>query len=69
MNCLTCHLNDDQDHSVCELLSEAHNKINTGQTEKAIWRLIEAAGLLGKKFPNAEGISSPTENGFRLIQS
>ena len=69
LNCYLCHRPEHEDHRVCDLLREAQNEINTvAAPENAIWRLVEAAGLLSRKFPDAEGLVSPTESGFFVIQ-
>jgi hypothetical protein len=54
---------------VRHLLTDALEYLEVGSGEAAIWRLIDAAGLLGQLSPQALGIYEATGMGFQLLDT
>jgi len=49
------------------LLTEALVHLEVGMGEAAIWRIVDAAGLLGELSQTALGIHDSTGMGFRVV--
>lgn len=56
--------------SVRSLVGDAIDKIDDGRPEevkRAIWRLVDAVGLLSELHKDVIGASSPTGRGYQVV--
>ncbi|MFA4972127.1 MAG: hypothetical protein WC683_05910 [bacterium] len=51
---------------VRQLLQAAVDSIDVGDTESAVWRTVDAAGLLAKHYPDAVGVAERTGRGYQI---
>jgi hypothetical protein len=54
---------------VSGLIWEALGRLKGTDPRAAIWRLVDAAGLLSEQFPNDQIVREGTDRGFRIVRS
>ena len=50
------------------LIHQAVGRINEGDSEAAVWRLVDAVGLLSEFFPYSIGVDCPTGRGYQIVR-
>lgn len=53
---------------VASLINQALNRFRQKDYESCIWRLVDAAGILSKRFPNAIGVKNSTNRGYKITK-
>jgi len=52
---------------VHNLILVANSSLNDDE-EMAVWRLVDAVGILSTYYPEAIGVAMPTGRGFKIIR-
>ncbi len=61
-------LKDSENVYIAILIDSALNRFKQADYESSIWRLVDAAGIISKYYPNAIGVKQKTNRGYQIIK-